>query len=79
MKYFHKLSLLKNITSIEMFVFFAYLEYLKSDSHLPKKNILFASVIKMMKNYFYLILKALLLLKIFKFLSLFFVNIGKMT
>ena len=62
MKYFHKLSLLKNIASIEMFAFFAYSEYLKSDSHLPKKIILFASVMKMMKNYFYLILRALLCL-----------------
>ena len=44
---------------------------LKSDSHLPKKvfYIFFNdSSLKIMKNAFYFILKALLVLKIFKFL-----------
>ena len=53
---------------------------LKSDSRLPKKILLFTSVespLKMMKNAFYFILKALLVLKIFKFLSLFFGHVGK--
>ena len=42
---------------------------LKSDSHLPKNNCLFTSMIalkKMMKNAFYFTLKALFVLKIFK-------------
>ena len=68
-KYFHTLTLLKIIASIEMLAFFAYYEYLKSDSYLPKKIILFALMIKMMKNAFYFTLKALFVLKIFKFLS----------
>ena len=45
---------------------------LKLDSHLPKKNVLFASnesPLKMMKNVFYFILKAQFVLKIFNFLS----------
>ena len=45
---------------------------LKSDSHLPKKYIFICfnkSPLKMMKNAFYFILKALFVLKIFKFLS----------
>ena len=46
---------------------------LKSNSYLPKKNIFFIcfndSPSKMMKNAFYFILKALFVLKIFKFLS----------
>ena len=45
---------------------------LKSDSHLPKKICficLFESPLKMMKNAFYFIIKALFVLKIFKFLS----------
>ena len=44
--------------------------YLKSDSHLPKKirSICFIeSPLKLMKNTFYFILKALFVLKIFKF------------
>ena len=47
-------------------------DLLKSDSHLPKNIFLFALMIcpsKMMKNAFYFILKALFVLKIFKFLS----------
>ena len=46
-------------------------ELLKSDSHLPKKFALFASMkaLKMVKNAFYFILKALFVLKVFKFLS----------
>ena len=45
---------------------------LKSDSHLPKKFCvicLIESYLKVMKNAFYFILKALFALKIFKFLS----------
>ena len=41
-----------------------------SDSHLPKKSVLFAfseSPLKMMKNVFFFILKALFVLKILKF------------
>ena len=43
---------------------------LKSDSHLPKRFVLFAlneSPLRMMKNAFYFILKALFVLKLFKF------------
>ena len=43
---------------------------LKSDSHLPKKFLFICfneSPLKMMKNVFYFILKALFVLKIFKF------------
>ena len=46
--------------------------FLKPDSHIPKKIIFICfieSPLKMMKNAFYLILKALFVLKIFKFLS----------
>ena len=45
---------------------------LKLNSHFPKKNFFICfndSPSKMMKNAFYFILKALFLLKIFKFLS----------
>ena len=45
---------------------------LQSDSHLPKKSFIICfkgSPSKMMKNAFYFILKALFVLKIFKFLS----------
>ena len=45
---------------------------LKSDSHLPKKFLFIyfnESPLKMMKNAFYFILRALFVLKIFKFLS----------
>ena len=53
---------------------------LKSDSHLSKnRGICFIeSLLKMMKNAFYFILKALIVLKIFKFLSRLFCHIGKM-
>ena len=57
------------------------IDYLKSDSHLPKKKFLFASMIalqKMMKNAFYFILKALFVLKIFKFLSWLFGHVEEM-
>ena len=45
---------------------------LKSDSHIPKKFFIICfsdSPSKMMKNAFYFILKALFILKVFKFLS----------
>ena len=48
------------------------IENLKSDSHLPKKVCVICfieSPLKMMKNVFYFILKALLVRKIFNFLS----------
>ena len=52
---------------------------LKSDSHLPKKNIYFNdSPSKMMKNA-YFILKAICVLKIFKFLSWIFGHAEKTT
>ena len=47
---------------------------LKSGSHLPKKNVLFA--LKMMKNA-YFISKAPFVLKIFKFLSWLFGHVEK--
>ena len=52
---------------------------IKVDSHL-KKNLCFyliESPLKMMKNAFYFILKALFVLKIFKFLSRPFGHVGK--
>ena len=54
--------------------------YIKSDSHLPKKICvicLIESPLKIMKNAFYLILKTLFVLKIFKFLSRLFGHVGK--
>ena len=51
------------------------LQNLKSDSHLPKKFLFICfneSPLKIMKNAFYFILKALFVLKITKFLSLHF-------
>ena len=51
-----------------------------SDSHLSKKNCVICfieSLLKMMKNAFYFILKALFVLKIFKFLSWLFGHVGK--
>ena len=53
---------------------------LKSDSHLPKNFFvicLIESPFKMMKNAFYSILKALLVLKIIKFLSRLFCHVRK--
>ena len=53
---------------------------LKSDSHLPPKNFCICfnySPSKKMKNAFYFILKALFILKIFKFLSGPFWHVGK--
>ena len=48
-----------------------YIFLLKSDPHLPKQIVISftESPLKMIKNAFYFILKALLVLKIFKFLS----------
>ena len=53
--------------------------FLKSDSHLPKKVVLYGlmKAFKMMKNAFYSILKALFILKIFKFLSWRFGHVEK--
>ena len=56
------------------------LGHLKLDSHLPKKNIFICfneSPLKMMENAFYFVLKALFVLKKFKFLSRFFGHVGK--
>ena len=53
---------------------------LKSDSHLPKIFCFISfteSLLKIMKNTFYFILKALFLLKIFKFLSWLFGHVWK--
>ena len=50
---------------------------LNSDSHLPKRFVFFESPLKMMKNAFYFKLKALFVLKIFKFLSQLFAHLGK--
>ena len=53
---------------------------LKLDSHLPKKFCFICfteSPLKMMKNAFYFILKALLVLKVFKFLSWLFAHVEK--
>ena len=56
------------------------LVYLKSDPYLPKNICVICineSPSKMMKNAFYFILKALLVLKIFMFLSRLFGHLGK--
>ena len=53
---------------------------LKLDSYLPKKNCFInfnESSLKMMKNAFYLILKALFVLKMFEFFSLLFGHVEK--
>ena len=54
---------------------------LKSDSHLPKKyfTCFNRSPLKLMKNTFYFVLKALFPLKIFKFLSGVFGQVEKTT
>ena len=55
---------------------------LKSDCHFPKKFALFVSMKalqKRMKNTFYFIVKALLFLQLFKFLSRLSVHVGKTT
>ena len=56
-----------------------YIIILKSDSHLSKKFVicLIESPFKITKNAFYFILKALFVLKIFKFLSRLFGHVGK--
>ena len=54
--------------------------YLKSDSHPPKKNLCYLlqyTPLKMVKNAFYSILKALFDLMIFKFLSWIFGHVEK--
>ena len=51
---------------------------LKSDPHLPKRFLcLIENPLKMMKNAFYFILKALFVLKLFKFLSRLVGHVGK--
>ena len=58
-----------------------FLPCLKPDSHLPRKEIyiicFIESPLKVTKNAFYFILKALFVLKIFKFLSWLFGHVGK--
>ena len=57
-----------------------YKNILKSDSHLPKKIFFICfnnSPSRMMKKAFYLLLKALFVLKIFNFLSWLFGHVGK--
>ena len=64
----------------EHFIFPSDADNLKSDSHLQKKFMLFTSMesaLKMMKNAFYFILKALFVVKIFKFLSWIFCHVEK--
>ena len=63
----------------EISAFHISLSILKSDSQLPKKIVicLIESPLKMMKNAFYFVLKALSVLKIFKLLSLVFGHVGK--
>ena len=53
--------------------------FLKSDPHLPKKFVLFASMnsLKMMKNSFYFVLQTVFVLKFFEFLSQRFGHIQK--
>ena len=70
---FHKIS-------VDPILNFLSLTCLKSDSHLSKKKsyICFTeSPLKIMKNAFHLILKALFVLKIFKFLSWLFGHVRK--
>ena len=58
----------------------AFYSFLKSDPHLPKRFCLIyliESPLEIMKNSFYFILKALFVLKIFKFLSQLFGHVGK--
>ena len=53
---------------------------LKSDLHIPKKNCVTCfheGPLKMMKNAFYFMIKALFVLKVFKFLSWYFGHVGK--
>ena len=53
---------------------------LMSDSHLPKEICIIyfiESALKMIKNTFYFILKALFVLEIFRFLSALFGHVGK--
>ena len=56
----------------KLFLWHGSVKFLKSDSHLLKNIVLFASLkalLKMMKIACYFILRALFVLKIFKFLS----------
>ena len=56
----------------------AHRQFLKSNSPLPKTIICFNdNASNLMKNAFYFILKALLFVKIFKFLSCLFVHVEK--
>ena len=52
---------------------------MKSNSHLPKKIIICFNerLLKMLKNVFYLTLKALFVFKMFKFLSWYFDHVEK--
>ena len=62
---------LSHVETSEEVTFQRQIYLLKSDSHLPKKCVIcfIESTLKMMRNTFYFIFKALFLLKIFKFLS----------
>ena len=74
-----KINFLKNKNCIFPFFKFWNMD-LNSDSHLPKKFFIIClnhSPSKMMKNAFYIILKALFVLKIFKFLSWLFRHVEK--
>ena len=74
----HTLNILLVISKNITILFFTY--PLESDSQLPKKKFIICfndSHSKMMKNAFYLLLKALFVLKIFKFLSWLFGHVEK--
>ena len=85
-KEMHKLKILKlkdfiTLQTLSDFINSTIQDLLKSDSHLPKNFVLIClieSPLKMMKNVFYFILKALFVLKIFKFLSGLFGHVEKM-
>ena len=70
----------KNFAQYPLNCFQCFLDFLKSNSYLPKKvpfTCSRESPLKMMTNAFYLILEALFVLKISKFLSGLYGNIEK--
>ena len=60
-----------------VFVLFKSKEHLKSGCHCPKNVCLTESLLKMINNAFYFILKALFVINIFKFLSRLFSYVEK--
>ena len=70
----------KNFAEYPLSCFQCFLDFLKSNSYLPKKvpfTCSRESPLKMMTNAFYLILEALFVLKISKFLSGLYGNVEK--